>query len=78
MDRIVLHIIDLVHTDKSSLSASELQSLSKPVHWSAVNCSSTDLSLLECVKHVYSGYTYDVIDVIVTCEKCKIKHSCME
>ena len=60
-----------MHTDKSSLSASELQSLSKPVHWTAVNCSSTDLSLLDCVKYGYSGNTYDVRDVIVTCEKCK-------
>ena len=64
-------MIYLVLIDSSSLSASELQSLSKPVFWSGVDCSSTHLSLVDCYKDEYSGKTDDVKDVVITCKPCK-------
>ena len=59
-------------SDKNEEISSNIpQSLSKPVYLHNVKCSPSDLSLLECGFTKYVGYTTDVQEAIVVCQKRK-------
>ena len=63
--------INLYRTIDDNESLKIPQSLSKPVYWEGVACSTNDLTLFHCAHPQYTGYINDVTDVLISCKKCK-------